>query len=229
MTNIQPQDTEIRALQPDRADSQATARTRSRYQRVAPVYDAIEFFAERRYRHWRRKLWSRVEGPQVLEVGVGTGKNIPFYPAGVEITAIDLTPGMLARARRRAERLGARVDLRLEDAQALSSSNNAFDTAVGTFVFCSIPDPVLGLRELARVVRPGGQILLLEHVRSPREAVGKPMDLLDPLVSYLIGVHINRRTVENVRKAGLVTTAVEELALGGIFKLIEARVLVGSK
>lgn len=215
---------EPRPLRPDGPDAKATARTRSRYQRVAPFYDAMEFFAERRYRHWREELWSRVEGPRVLEVGVGTGKNMPFYTPGSEITAIDLAPGMLARARRRAERLGARVDLRLEDAQALSSSNNAFDAAVGTFVFCSIPDPVLGLRELARVVRPGGQILLLEHLRSPQEALAKVMDLLDPLVSYLTGVHINRRTVENVREAGLTITAVEELAFGGIFKLIEAHV-----
>ncbi|NIW36072.1 MAG: methyltransferase domain-containing protein, partial [Gemmatimonadetes bacterium] len=152
----------------------------------------------------------------------------PFYPSESEVTAIDLAPGMLARARRRAERLGANVDLRLEDAQALSFSDNAFDTAVGTFVFCSVPDAVLGLRELARVVRPGGQVLLLEHVRSPREAVGKVMDLLDPPVSYLLGVHINRRTVDNVRKAGLDITDVEELAFGGIFKLIEARVPAGS-
>ncbi len=100
---------------------------------------------------------------------------------------------------------------------------------MGTFVFCSVPDPVLGLRELQRVLRPGGQILLLEHVRSPREAVGMAMDLLNPVVSYLSGVHINRRTVENLRKAGLDITAVEELAFGGIFKLMEARVRAASE
>lgn len=98
---------------------QETARTQARYQRIAPLYDAMEVFAERRYADWRPQLWSMIKGPKVLEVGVGTGKNMPYYPAGVEITAVDLTPGMLERARARAAALEANVNLQLGDVQNL--------------------------------------------------------------------------------------------------------------
>lgn len=204
-------------------DSQATAQTRARYQRLSTFYDAMEAMAEGRYRPWREKLWSLVEGPRVLEVGVGTGKNISYWPASAQVTAIDLTPGMLERARRLAARLGRPADLRLGDAQALDFPDAGFDTAVATFVFCSVPDPVQGLRELKRVVRPGGQVLLLEHMRSPNATLGGLMDLVNPLVVRVMGANINRRTMENVGASGLRIEHVEDLGLAGIFKLIVAR------
>jgi ubiquinone/menaquinone biosynthesis C-methylase UbiE len=165
-----------------------------------------------------------VQGPRVLEVGVGTGKNMPFWPRAVEMTAIDLTPGMLDKAQQRATELKLSVDLRLGDVQALEFPGASFDTAVATCVFCSVPDPVLGLRELKRVVKPGGQIVLLEHMRSPHEVTGKVMDGLNPLVVRVMGANINRRTVENVQKAGWSIEQAEDLGMGGIFKLIIARV-----
>ncbi len=204
-------------------DSQATALTRARYQRLSIIYDAMEAMAEGRYRPWREKLWSLMEGPRVLEVGVGTGRNIPYWPASAQVTALDLTSGMLERARRLVQKLGRPADLRLGDAQALDFPDASFDTAVATFVFCSVPDPGLGLRELNRVVRPGGQVLLLEHMRSPNEMLGGLMDLLNPLVVRMMGANINRRTMESVRASGLQIEYVEDLGLGGIFKLIVAR------
>jgi ubiquinone/menaquinone biosynthesis C-methylase UbiE len=203
---------------------QATEKTRSRYQRISRFYDLMETSAEKRYHPWREQLWAMVNGANVLEVGVGTGKNLPYYPNGAHITGIDLTPGMLEQARRKAHafEFNSRVSLQIGDAQALDFPDNSFDTALATFVFCSVPDPVLGLREMKRVVRPGGKVLLLEHMRSPNSVLGYLMDLLNPLVVRMMGANINRRTVENVRKAGLEIEQVEGLGMGGIFKLIVA-------
>ncbi len=204
-------------------DPRATAFTRARYQRLAPVYDLVEGLAELRYRPWRTALWQRVNGLRVLEVGVGTGKNMPYWPRNVHMTAIDLTPGMLDIAQRRAQKLGQSPDLRLGDVQALDFGDGCFDTVVATFVFCSVPDPVQGLRELGRVVRPGGQILLLEHVRLNGPVAGSLQDWLNPGIVRLIGANVNRRTVENVRAAGLRIEQLVDLGMAGMYKLIEAR------
>jgi len=88
-------------------DEHATALTRARYQRLSAIYDLMEGMSEARYRPWREKLWALAKGPRVLEVGVGTGKNMPYWPKDAQMTGIDLTPGMLEIAHRRANRLGA--------------------------------------------------------------------------------------------------------------------------
>lgn len=204
-------------------DKRATAATRARYQRLAPLYDRLEGMLEARYRPWRVALWQQVAGPRVLEVGVGTGKNILCWPGGATVTGIDLAPGMLAQAQRRAAALGRPADLRVGDVQALDFADGAFDAAVVTFVFCSVPNPVQGLRELGRVVRPGGQILLLEHVRVEHPGLGRLMDALNPLVVRLIGANINRPTVGNVRAAGLAVEQVTNLGMRGMYRLIAAQ------
>jgi ubiquinone/menaquinone biosynthesis C-methylase UbiE len=203
-------------------DAKATELTRARYQRISSFYDPMEGLAESRYERWRERIWSMVKGPKVLEAGVGTGKNMPYYPQGMEITAIDLTPGMLEQAQRRAEALNVEVDLQLGDVQRLPYPDDFFDNVIATFLFCSVPDPVLGLGELRRVVKPDGQMLLLEHMRSPNPVLGTLMDVVNPVTVRMTGANINRRTVENVRRSGLHLDQVEDLALGGIFKLIVA-------
>lgn len=213
-------------LDPSRTslDEKSTALTRARYQRISPIYDRIEALMERRSRPWREKLWQFVCGPRVLEVGVGTGKNIQFWPLNCKITAIDLTPGMLDIARQQAKNLNRQQDdLFLADVQHLELPSAIFNTVVATFVFCSVPDPVQGLREIGRVVRPDGQILLLEHVRIDQPIIGTIMDFVAPLIVRINGANINRRTVENVRAAGLQIDRVHDLDDMGMFKMIFAR------
>lgn len=159
----------------------------------------------------------------MLEVGVGTGKNMPYYPASVDIPAIDLTLGMLERAKKQAAGLNLDVDLHLGDVQALDFPDDTFDDVTATFVFCFVPNPVLGLQEVARVLKPGGRLLLLERARSTHPRIDARMDVLDPFVVRLMGLHIHRRTVENVRRSGLQIERVEELGTGSIFKLIVAQ------
>jgi ubiquinone/menaquinone biosynthesis C-methylase UbiE len=167
-------------------------------------------------------MWERVPpGSRVLEVGVGTGKNIPWHPPGVSVTAVDFSPEMLARAVPKAQGHDPSPQLALMDAQNLGFADESFDVAVATCVFCSVPDPVLGLREVRRALRPDGQLLLLEHVRSNMPVVGRVMDLSNPVVVRLQGVNINRDTVENVKRAGFHILEVEDLFLD-IVKLIVA-------
>lgn len=201
-----------------------TRKTRSRYDRISPVYGLFESLAERsKFSKWRRLLFQQVKGLAMLEVGAGTGKNFPYYPAGLEVTAIDLSEGMLSRARKKlASYPSARINLRIMDVQKLDLEADSFDTAVATFVFCSVPDPVLGLREVRRVLKPQGKLLLLEHVLSKRLLLRFLMKLVNPIMVRITGANINRVTVRNIQKAGFRIEEEKNLWLD-IVKLIVAR------
>ena len=206
------------AYAPDRA----TERIRSVYDRGAWWYDAKEWLPERlAFRRWRRELWSLVPDGAVLEVGVGTGKNFPHYREGHRVTGIDFSPKMLRRAETVAEHEDLPVTLRLMDAQALEFEDGSFDSVVSTFVFCSVPDPVLGLREVRRVLKPGGRAYLLEHVLSQKRPLRWLMRRVNGISRAMNGANIDRDTVGNVEKAGL--TVVEARNLwSDIVKLIVA-------
>ena len=205
------------------ADLTATETARKRYDRIAPLYDMMEGFAEvLNHGKWRRLQWSKVEGTDILEVGVGTGKNFPWYPVGAEVTAIDFSRRMLERARARSDKDKVKVRLRQMDVQNLKFGDNSFHTVVASFVFCSVPDPVRGLQEARRVCRPGGKVILLEHVLSTNRVLARLMNLVNPLAVRMMGANINRRTVDNVVRSGLTIQKVTDLG-AGIFKLIEAR------
>ncbi|ADQ39679.1 Methyltransferase type 11 [Caldicellulosiruptor acetigenus I77R1B] len=196
---------------------------RKRYDRAAKYYDAVENMMEKKwFSRWRKLLFSFVKGPKVLEVGVGTGKNMPYYSQDWEIVAIDFSPKMLEKAKERSAKLNLQVDLRLMDVQHLEFSDNSFDTVVTACVFCSVPDPILGLKEIRRVLKDDGVLVMLEHVRSKKEPIGKIMDILNPLVVGIYGANINRNTVENVKKAGFEIVEEKNL-LSDIVKLIIAK------
>lgn len=204
-------------------DKRLTDLTRRRYDRIACVYDALESLMELGARTWRRDLWTQIRAGQVLELGVGTGKNISFYPMDREIVAIDISERMLERARDRARRLNARARLDLGDAQCLPYADQSFDVVVTTFLWCSVPDPLLGLNEARRVLKPGGQLLLLEHVLSDRPVLRRLMHWLAPIPVHLWGAHIDRETVNTVRAAGFSEIKTTNL-WGDVVRRIEARV-----
>jgi ubiquinone/menaquinone biosynthesis C-methylase UbiE len=195
---------------------------RRRYNRIAFLYDFLEAPMERlRFYAWRKRLLAGIKGERALEVGVGTGKNLAYYPGDVHITAIDLSPQMLARARQKAEKLHLQVDLQEMDVQHLKFPDHAFDTVFATFVFCSVPDPVKGLRELRRVCKPDGKLLLIEHMRPGNPVLGFIFDVFNPLIVRMMGANINRRTIDNIRQAGWQIKVQEGLS-ADIVKWIEA-------
>jgi ubiquinone/menaquinone biosynthesis C-methylase UbiE len=203
-------------------DRSATKRTRKRYDRLAFFYDLMEAPMENsKLAAWRKRLRKRIVGNQILEVGVGTGKNLPYYPQDAKVTAIDISPRMLERAKKRAKSHGLEVHFQEMDVQNLAFADDCYDAVFATFVFCSVPDPVLGLRELLRVCKPQGRLLLLEHMRPGNPILGLLFDLLNPLVVRMMGANINRRTIENVQKAGWQILIEEHLA-SDIVRWIEA-------
>jgi ubiquinone/menaquinone biosynthesis C-methylase UbiE len=176
-----------------------------KYQRIAPFYDLLDLaFERRRYRRMRPMLFRGLAG-RILDAGVGTGRNIEFYPAGAETVGVDLSSAMLRRAERRRAVLGRRVELRQMDVTRLDFPDASFDAAVATFLFCVLPDDrqVPALRELARVVKPGGPIRLLEYVR-PADPLRRAVTRLwEPWMAFAYGAGFDRRTEERLPEAGL--------------------------
>ena len=202
---------------------ESTGRAIRRWRRQARCYDCLTAPMERLLGFERAREWvfARVPKGRVLEVGAGTGRNIVHYPAGRVIVASDLSPGMLARAAEKAERAGGACRLVVTDAEDLAFRDRAFDAVVATCVFCSVPDPLRGLREVRRVLKNGGEGLLLEHMR-PSGGLGGLFDLLDPIVNRVMGPHVNRRTLDTIREAGLIVVE-ERSVFSDWIKLIVAR------
>ena len=176
---------------------------KKRYDRIAPYFDKIEGMMEKMMMgQLRTNIWQYIRGENILEAGVGTGKNFPYYPEGKALTAIDFSPVMIQQAKKKRENLGMKIDLSVMDVQSLDYPDNHFDSVIGTCLFCSVPDPVQGLQELKRVCKPGGEVLLLEHVLSSNKFAAMIMHLLNPITVRLFGANINRETVKTVQGCG---------------------------
>jgi ubiquinone/menaquinone biosynthesis C-methylase UbiE len=199
-----------------------TRRIRALYDKEAPRYDrSMRFFERLLFKDARDWVCSQAEG-EVLEIAVGTGLNLPHYARDVRLSGIELSPGMLDRARKRAAELGREADLRLGDATALQFADQSFDTVVCTFSLCTIPDDASAVAEARRVLRPNGRFLLAEHVRSPRRVIRYGQLLLDPLAVRFQGDHLAREPLRHLVREGFVVENLERYSLG-ITERVRAR------
>ena len=192
----------------------------SKWDRASRTYDLVTWGDEQRFSTAKRRLFAKMAG-ECLMVAAGTGNDFRYFPAGLTITAIDVSPSMVERARPKAAAYVGRLELRVMDVQALEFDNATFDTVVTACTFCSVPDPIRGLRELYRALKPGGQLLMFEHVRSRIGPIAILQDLVTP-ITRRFGPDINRDTVGNVARAGFELCR-EENVYVDVVKAIEAR------
>lgn len=175
---------------------------KNRYNRVSKIYDLMEKPMESMLMDdWRKELFEKIEGKKILEVGVGTGKNLEFYSTDKEVTGIDFSEKMLEKAKNKSKDKD-HVTLMEMDAEKMTFEDNTFDTVVTSCVFCSVPDPVKGLKEIRRVCKNGGKVIMLEHMRSNKPVVGKIMDRINFIPLHIWGANINRQTLKNLQEAG---------------------------
>lgn len=202
------------------ADRMSGRNSRRFYDRVAPAYDAWLGHYERwmGLQEIRRRLLAEASGA-TLELGVGTGINLPLYPPGVELTAIDLSPRMLQVARDRASRLGMHVAFGVDDASRLPYADESFDTAVATLVLSAVPRPRAAIAETLRVLRPGGRFLVLDHVASDSAPVRLLQRAVDPVLARFAHWHPNRTPSEALAE-GFVIERRRRTHLGMIEELV---------
>jgi ubiquinone/menaquinone biosynthesis C-methylase UbiE len=199
-----------------------TDRVRRIQDKTAPKYDRqMGFFDRVLFAGGREWACSRAEG-KVLEIAVGTGRNLAYHRGDIELTGIELSPEMLAIAHRRREELGREADLRIGDAQALDLPDESFDSVVCTLALCTIPDDRMAVSEVRRVLRPGGRFLLLEHVRSPVTVVRGVQRLIEPLAIRFEADHLTREPLEHLEAEGFEITE-QERSKWGIVERIAAR------
>lgn len=193
--------------------------TREKWDSVAKSFDRLSHGDDRRFAEAKRRLFAGVKGTTLL-VAAGTGNDFKFFPPGHRIVAIDISPRMLEQARLKLGTYAGEIELREMDVTALDFPDDSFDTIATVCTFCSVPKPVTGLRELRRVLKPGGRLLMFEHVRSHIGPLGILQDLMTPLTRRA-GPDLNRDTVGNVRKAGFRIRRIENAYLD-IVRMIEA-------
>ncbi len=194
--------------------------TRNKWDFSAGFYDLLAYGPERRWAPHKRELFANMRG-KVLFVAVGTGQDIPFFPPDRDIVGIDISPRMLAKARTRAANYSGSLDLRVMDVHALEFPDDSFDQVVTSCTFCSVPDPVAGLRALRRVLKPGGMLYMFEHTGSHVFPFNLMLDVMTPLWKP-IGPEMNRDTLANVEQAGFEIQQVNNVYLD-VVKTIIAR------
>jgi ubiquinone/menaquinone biosynthesis C-methylase UbiE len=203
-----------------------TAPTAKRARRLRRYWDKHASRYDQQIAFWERRLFAdgrqwvcHQAAGEVLEVAIGTGRNLPHYPTDVRLTGVEFSPAMLDVARRRADELGLKVDLRLGDAQALDLPDASFDTVVCTLSLCAIPDQERAVAEMRRVLRPGGRLLLLDHVAGQPRWVRAIQWLLERLTGPLQGEYLRRRPLLEVQAQGFEVERRERSKLGIVERL----------
>ena len=201
------------------ATKDRTARWRRYWDKHAKGYDRqMTFFDRRLFGDTRTWVCSKARG-DVLEVAIGTGLNLLHYPPEVRLTGIEYSPAMLAIARQRTAELGRDIDLRDGDAHRLDFPAASFDTVVCTYSLCAIPDEQRAVAEMIRVLRPGGILLLADHVASSARPVRAVQRLLEVVTVPYGGEHYLRRPLHTVQAAGLSIEAHDRFKLGIVERL----------
>jgi len=185
--------------------------TQRKWDAASRTLDFFSFAEDRRIGPHKRRLFAKMRGATLM-VAAGTGNDFKFFPPNMHVVAIDISPKMLERAARKARAYSGSIELREMDVCDLEFPDSTFDTIATAFTFCSVPKPVTGLRELRRVLKPDGHLIMLEHVRSAIGPLGIFMDIMTPLTSR-VGPSLNRDTVGNVQKAGFRLRRVENVYL----------------
>jgi ubiquinone/menaquinone biosynthesis C-methylase UbiE len=178
------------------------------YQRIAPYYDILDFIGEAfGQRRVRPQLLEGLSG-RILDAGVGTGRNIPFYPPGADIVGMDLSSAMLRRAHRRRQRLDAPLHLVASNVCQSPFPDDYFDAAIATFLFCVLDDAdqLPALKELARICRPGAEIRLLDYVLPEDPKRRRSAQRMAPIIKFLFGASVERDTDQYAAAAGLKVT-----------------------
>jgi ubiquinone/menaquinone biosynthesis C-methylase UbiE len=200
-----------------------TERVRKIQDKAAPKYD-------RTMSRWDRLLFgggrewvcSHARG-DVLEIAIGTGRNLPHYPADVRLTAIELSSEMLKIARKRAADLGREVDLREGNAEALDFPDASFDTVVCTFALCTIPDDRKAVAEAKRVLKPGGRFVAIEHVGSPIGVVRAVERMLEPLTLRFEADHLTREPLDHLKAEGFKVEELHRSKLGIVERVLAVK------
>lgn len=208
----------------DHDREQQNARRRRAWDRQASHYDKQIGWWERRLFGEDHRPWacSRAQG-DVLEIAVGTGLNLPFYDAARSVVGIDLSPAMLEIARRRALEIGRDVGLREGDAHQLTFDDGSFDSVVCTFSLCNVPDPDRALSEMNRVLRDGGRLILVDHIRSTSRPILWLQKVVELVSIRLDGDHMTRRPSEKVEQHGFLITERDRFRWGIVERLVAVR------
>lgn len=199
---------------PKRSNAEETARLRDIWKKSVKVYDKrMDWFDRKIFVGGREWLAARAKG-KVLEVAIGTGRNLSHYPKDIDLVGIDLSPETLVIGRQRAQELGLDVELREADGQALPFEDETFDTVIAGLCMCNFPDPYKAVGEIKRVLKPGGSLVALDHVRSPVFPVRLVQHALNPLSVRFEGDHQTREPLEYYRHHGFEIVELERLKWG---------------